>query len=127
MAEIDVTDLLSDPDFCDSFTVTRRNSEVDDQGYLQMVSTELPNIIGSVQPASGRTLQLRPDLANVNGVIEIWSVFDFQTDTDRAKSDLIQWRGDTYICEGPVQNFQNFGAGYTRIVASLYKTIGDPG
>jgi hypothetical protein len=125
MANLDVTDLLADPDTCDPFQVIRRPSKIGTDGRLTWTPQGPIDAYGSLQPASGRTLQLRPDLANVDGVIEIWTTAALMTDSADYKADLIQWNCQTYVCMGPMESWQNFGYGFGRYIAVLYDQTGD--
>jgi hypothetical protein len=124
MANLDVSDLLADPDTCDPFQVIRRPSSIGNNGRISTTDI-LIDAYGSIQPASGRTLMLRPDLANVDGVIEIYTTAALMTDSADYKADLINWNCQQYICMGPMQSWQHYGYGYGHYVAVLYTQTGD--
>lgn len=125
MANLDVTDLLADPDTCDPFQVIRRPSTIGNNGRVTWTEQGPIDAYGSIQPASGRTLQLRPDLANVDGVIEIFTTAALMTDSADYKADIINWNCQQYIIMGPINSWQNYGYGYGHYVATLYTQTGD--
>jgi hypothetical protein len=124
MANLDVTDLLADPDTCDPFQVIRRPSVIGADGRTTITPTAPIECYGSVQPASGRTLQLMPDLANVDGVIEIYTTAALQTDTANFKADIVMWNCEAYVVNGMISSWQNFGYGFGRYIATLFDQTG---
>lgn len=71
MAQIDVTELLSDPDFVDPIVLVDRKAQITSLG--QSVITESPcNSYGSVQPASGRAIQRLPEALRVANMSSFW-------------------------------------------------------
>jgi hypothetical protein len=125
VAQIDLSELFTDGDLCDSFQVMRRQSSVDLNGIQEIFTTQTFTAWGSVQPLSSRTLQIMPDLVNAEGAIEIWTSSDIRTSTKGFLPDLIPWQGALYEVIGPIQGWQNFGGGFTHLVATLFQQTGD--
>lgn len=125
MANLDVTDLLADPDTCDPFQVIRRATSIGTNGRLVVTNSAPLDAYGSIQPASGKTLMIKPDLANVDGVIEIFTTADLQTDRAGFKADIVLWNCEEYVVNGPLQSWQNFGYGYGHYIAVLAEQTGD--
>jgi hypothetical protein len=119
LANLDVSELLDDPDFCDHFRFIRRIETVDDKGRAVATERRLYGY-GSVQPLSGRTLQLMPALANVSGSIEIWTKTPLQTQTKTLMPDVVEWRGNHYLISAIPGDFSNFGRGFQRYVGTLH-------
>src|SRR3954466_5186053 len=97
MAFLDVSELMSDPDLCSTFVVTRAQQTIDDKGRGGLGGSTTRTIIGVVLPASGRTMNIMPDLTNVNGVIEIWTKYRLEGPSDTTQADIITWQGRRYI------------------------------
>ncbi len=118
MANLDITELLSDPDLCDCFQYVRRLEQVDTKGRAQN-NRVIKKAYGSVQPASGQTLKLFPNLTNVSGSIEIWTKAPLQIATTTLQADLILWKNSTYIVAERLDDWQHFGAGFCHAVCVL--------
>jgi hypothetical protein len=124
VAFLDLSDLFIDLDLCDAIYLVRRTSSVDNNGINQIIALPQVTIYGSVQPASGRTLALHPDLSEADGVIEIWTASPAQSATKLLYSDIIEWGGTQYeILQS--DDFHNFGGGFYHVVATLYKQTAD--
>lgn len=118
MANLDIRELLSDPDLCDKFTYLKRVELVDPKGEGQLFPRGRQGY-GSVQPASGNTLKQLPNLTNVSGVIEIWTRAPLQLATETTQADVIYWKGDRYLVAEKLDDWQHFGAGMCHAVCTL--------
>lgn len=113
MANIDVSDLLDDPDLSDTFQVVRTTITVGNDG----VSTKVEQIltaVGSVQPASGDTLALLPEASRVEGALEVWSRFAFQLADDTHEADRVLWRGRRALVIKR-DDYGHYGSGYSHV------------
>ncbi len=130
MPLLDVSDVLDDPDFNESFTIFRATSVVDKTG-LNVVTPAGPAIvIGVIQPAGAKDLDRLPDQSRQGGSIQIWTRFPIALDalpvfaadgvtviTPGTEADQIVWNGSTYTvmtCDPWL-----YGSGYWRSLASL--------
>jgi hypothetical protein len=118
MANIDVSELMLDPDFCDEFSYLRRIEDVSLKGRSEGHVTQLTGY-GSIQPLSGQVLRMMPQLANTEGTIEIWSTTPLQTLTDTLKADIVIWKGSRYTVTAIPGNWSHFGNGFCRYVGTL--------
>jgi galactose-6-phosphate isomerase len=122
VARIDVTELLTDPDFADTFTLVRTAQSVDDHG--RSVFTETPYLlVGVVQSASGRSLEYLPDMSRASGAIEVYCKFYMQVASDGYAADRVQWNGKTYIVTH-IDDWTNYGSGFTRALCILQPLTG---
>lgn len=116
MANIDVSEVLEDPDFQDSFGVLRSVENVDSHG--RGVLTQARSIaIGVVQPASGRQMELTPEATRTSEMLEIWTQFGLQEATDQTQADIVVWHSKQYVVVR-VDDFDNWGQGYVHVVLS---------
>lgn len=114
MAQIDVSDVVLDPDFQDSFTVIRSIETVDGHGRGQLTPT--PTLAwGVVQAASGRTMELTPDAVRTNEMLEIWTEYGLQEATDQTQADVVLWKGKQFMVTH-VDDWTNWGQGYRHAV-----------
>jgi len=96
MANIDVSFLMDDPDFINTFEVTRYTETIDNNGRVVANTPGKQLIHGSVQAASGRTLRIMPEMSTVNGSIEIYTRFRLTTASDTTMADVVTWQGRKY-------------------------------
>lgn len=115
MALIDVTELLSDADFTNSFSVIRRVDSVNNYGENQLSETTLSGVVGSVQPASPDDMQRLPDSVRRRDAITVYSVTRISPD---AYPDVVVWNGKKYQAQTS-EDFGNYGAGYTKAICTL--------
>lgn len=110
MALIDTSDLLLDPDFLNALTLIHRKPRVDEFG--QNILTETPfATVGSVQPASGKTLMRLPEALRVADVSSFWIQGTIQADGTSQYPDIIVFRGNRYQVQ-TVQDWMNYGNGF---------------
>jgi hypothetical protein len=98
---IDMSDIASDPDFCQTYTVVRQ-SGVFALGRFTVTDTQSLPFYGSIQPATDEDLEKVPEGDRIKGAMKFISVQQmFNTNTTgigtaSALSDKITWRGQTY-------------------------------
>ena len=110
MAYIDVTELLSDPDFCDQMIQIKRGSKVNDSG-VNVITQQTYCTIGSIQPASGKTLARVPDSLRIEGVSSFWIKGEITTDAQGRYTDILVFRNKRYQVR-QVFDWTNFGQGW---------------
>jgi hypothetical protein len=122
MALIDVDEILGDPDFEDSFTVTRNVETIGADGRAKFAA-ELFTTTGVVQPAGQRSLMMLPDGSRVQGAIDIWTQEQLRVNDGVNAADSIQWHHRTYVVSN-VDDFTNYGQGYVRVTCTLQNLTG---
>jgi hypothetical protein len=110
MADIDVSDLLADPDFVDKLILIHRKPFVNDFGENELEETGTPSV-GCVQPASGRTLQRLPEALRVINVSSFWLKGRITADGKHKYPDIILFKGVRYAVQ-VVFDWSNWGVGY---------------
>jgi hypothetical protein len=94
---IDVSDILSDPDLAQPFTIKRSRGEFAAGGYTQTTTTV--QSFGVIIVAQGRELEQVPEGDRVKGAIVVYSakpLYLTHGDNQPGLSDTIIWRGDSY-------------------------------
>lgn len=110
MSQIDVTELLSDPDFVDDVTLINRATVVNTKG--ENVLTEDPvKTVGSVQPASGKTINRLPEAMRVANVMSFWIQGKIVTSRPGEYSAIIVFRGQRFTVQ-TVLDWTQAGAGW---------------
>lgn len=112
MALVDVTELLSDPDFVDPVRIFHRTATVNTKGENEL--TELyVDTIGSVQPTSGRDLQRLPEALRIQDVKTFWIKGEIKSDGNSAYPDILVWQCNRYAVQ-MVLEWTNFGQGWCQ-------------
>lgn len=120
MALIDVNELLADPDFSDTLTVTRREQTIGDYGVAAFTETPVLGVLGSVQAVGKDLLTRVVDAGNPDDWIRIYTTFLFVTH-DQATGrygDVITWHGRQYQVVN-TDDWTNWGGGYNKAMARL--------
>lgn len=112
MALIDVTDLLTDPDFVDPVCIINRTPTINSFGENVLVEAS-NQTVGSVQPASGKTISRLPEALRVANVSEFWVKGQIIADGTYTYPDILVFQGRRYQVQ-TVQDWGNWGAGYAE-------------
>lgn len=110
MAQVDVTVLLTDPDFVDPIQVLTRTPTINSYGENTIVETTL-NTYGSVQPASGRAVQRLPEALRVANVSSFWFKGTIVASDPTLYPSILTFRGVRYQVQ-MVFDWTNFGQGW---------------
>lgn len=86
---IDVSELMTDPDFAREITVQRPTLTVANEGQASY-TYETTKMLGIVQPASMREVEMLPEGDRLKDVISVWSACLLKaTNADDAEADII--------------------------------------
>ena len=96
MAFVDVTEVLSDPDFVDPISIIHRTATLNSLGENIVETVTTVNTIGSVQPASGATLLRLPDALRVPNVNSFWVKGEIISDSTSTYPDILVYKGYEY-------------------------------
>lgn len=111
MAQIDVSDLLLDPDLADSVTLIRRSAATNGFGEGELTETATPETM-VVQGAEGEVLERMPQGARLKDIITVFFRGELHAEADDGYADVIVWNGRRYQVKN-VTDYSNFGAGFT--------------
>lgn len=116
MSDLDVSDILSDPDIADPFVVKRRSEVVGQNGR---VSVDVANLqgVGVICAASPNDLKRLPDAQHTERHISIITAFRLRATAPDYQPDLIGWQGDFYIV-ADVQPYTQYGAGFVQAICA---------
>lgn len=116
MAQIDVTDLVLDPDFVDPVMVIRRGSMI--SAYGENIITENPlHTVASVQPASGKQLERIPESLRIHDVRCFYIKMEIIQDSTCEYPDILVFRGVRYQVQSTM-NWEPFGRGWNEAIAT---------
>lgn len=118
MALIDVSELLTDPDFTNTVTLIRRASTVNTYGENVMTETQ-STITAVVQGANTESLERVPEGVRLSDLIDVYYKGPLTAESPSGYADIIVWGGKRYQVFEVVEDFMNFGAGFTKAVCKL--------
>lgn len=110
MAQINVTELLSDPDFVDVIQLVTRVPQVNSLGENVLTSSTV-NSVGSVQPASGRAVNRLPEAMRVANVSSFWFKGTIVASAPGKYSSVLVFKGTRYQVQ-TVMDWTNWGEGW---------------
>lgn len=110
MGNVDVSDVLLDPDFVDPLIIIHRKSHVDGGGVNRLEEQGFPSF-GTVQPISGKALQRLPDELRVANVQSFWVKGKIISDGKCQYPDIISYKGNRYAVQ-IIFDWTNWGAGW---------------
>lgn len=110
MSLIDVTELLSDPDFVDAVQVIDRGTRVNSAGENDL-DEEPYDTVGAVQPASGKVVNRLPDALRVANVMSFWIQGEITAAKPGEYSCLLVFKGRRYQVQ-TVFDWTAAGAGW---------------
>lgn len=112
MAQINVSELLSDPDFVDPVQLVTRTSAKNFLGENEITERAV-NTVGSVQPASYKTVQKLPEALRVADVMSFWLKGTIIATAPGKYSSILVFKCKRYQVQ-TVADWSNFGEGYTE-------------
>lgn len=101
MALINVGELIDDPDFAQSFTITRRSGTWENGRFIPVETTIEAS--GIISPQDTSELDLAPDGSMIRGRIKVWThtqLYITIQDTPTGESyisDEVNWQGNQYL------------------------------
>lgn len=124
-AFLDVSDVLLDPTFTNTFTVNRRVEVIDSNGRPSVTTTVYPNVIGVICAASNNDLMRLPEDDQMGRNMSVVTKFHVQGPSPGVKADTIVWHGDTYIVKY-VDVYTQYGAGFVEIIMGSMDSVDTP-
>lgn len=112
MAQLDITELLSDPDFVDAISLITRTPTIDSKGENSLSESSL-NSIGSVQPADVRTVMKLPEEFRVANLCSFWYKGKIIASEAGKYSSILVFKGQRYQVQ-TVADWTNWGAGWSE-------------
>jgi hypothetical protein len=112
MANLSITELLTDPDFVDPIQVVTRRSFVNSLGENQIVETVL-DTVGSVQPADEKEVVKLPQGLQVADISSFFFKGTIVASAPGKYSSVLVFKGVRYQVLA-VADFSNWGEGYTE-------------
>lgn len=118
MPNLDVSDVLLDPDFMTTDLICNRIQVVPQQNGTANTSLQSTPFAGVVTTNNGLNMDRREDGTLIKGAINIHTQFNLTSGDSSTRADEIQWRGKTYIVSQVLSN-AHFGQGFVKAVCEL--------
>lgn len=112
MAQLDVSDVLLDPDFIDKISLVHRSTTVNSRGE-NILSETCFNTVGSVQPVTGKEFMRVPDDLRTSDVRSFYIKAEIISDGSCQYPDLILFQGQRFQILN-VMPWLNWGQGWNQ-------------
>lgn len=116
MALLDVSEVLTDPDFCDTFPVKRRSEVMGNNGRMSVDTKDMEGV-GVVCVASPSDLRRLPEDQRTGRAISVVTQFRLRASAPDYQPDLVGWQGDFYVVSD-IQPYTHFGAGFVQAICT---------
>jgi hypothetical protein len=126
--DLDVSDIILDPDFAETLTIKRRQANVGSNGRAtQIVTTITPAPVGTVQTLDAGDLERGSDQQVLPKRIQVITSFRLRGASQDAQGnefqpDLIIWQGDSYQVDS-VEPWTAYGAGWVAAKCSSIDSL----
>lgn len=119
MADLDVSEMLLDPDFVDPIQIIRRTSIVDSHGK-NVISELVTNSIASVQPAKFKDIQRLPEAMRLSDIRSFYLRAEIVKDGASDYPDILMFKGKRFQIQTAAP-WGNFGSGWFEGIAVAEK------
>ena len=127
MTLLDVTEILSDPDFSTTFTVIQTYETISASGRSVQSIVTTPDVVGVVIPEGGNLVRL-PDGSRLAGSIDVYTTWPLKEGTggadaspaseETSEADIVVWRARKYVVRA-TQDYSEFGQGWVLASADF--------
>jgi len=117
MALIDVTELLDDPDFSDTFFLRRQHQNIDSSGLAHNAETSVA-CDGVCFPGGGNKLIRTRDGDRVESDMTIVTRTILHDGRGGVPADCVEWMGQRYVVT-LVEDYANWGGGFVQARCNL--------
>lgn len=122
MPDLDVSDILLDPDFVEQITVNRI-AQTTTTGGIVTPTTTVFTPYAVVTQGSMRDLRREPDYELADAVITVHTrAFRLIGPQPGLEPDVVVWGGDSYVVKKSY-NWSHYGAGFTAAECELQATV----
>lgn len=127
---LDVSELLFDPDFAEVLTIQRRTDDVRPNGRTLVRNTTIfPAPFGVVLPKDtaigGNEIERAPDGQYRGAALTVHTAFRLRCLSPNNQPDVLIWDGDPYVCT-LVNNYSHFGAGFVEAEFTSMSAVDQP-
>jgi hypothetical protein len=120
MPLIDVSFLLSDPDFASLIAIVRITETVGNDGMAVRAESLVQGVLAVVQPAAGTQLMIRADGTIVADMIHVFCQTRIKAENDTQPADIVVYGGHRYVVRS-ADDWSEYGHGYYRATCELIR------
>lgn len=113
MADIDVSDLLLDPDFVNDLQLIHRTATISSAGKNVITEQAAILTVGSVQPASQKDIMRMPEAMRLKDVRGFWIKAEILADGSSQYPDIIVFAGKRFQVMA-IEPWNNYGEGWNK-------------
>jgi hypothetical protein len=114
MAGLDVSELMTDPDFASTVDIITTVQSIGAHGRVVNTPTVYEREIAIVQAGSGQRLALLADGSRISDSITVYSQRQLKAaDAGHRIADVVVWKGQRFMVKN-VASWEGWGAGYSR-------------
>ena len=121
MPFLDVSSVLSDPDFVDHFVVERRSEVVNEYGRSEQTLSTW-KAAGVVTVGSPNDLDRPEEYEKFTRSITVVTKDRLRDSVNGYQPDVIQWRGSRFVVKA-IDLYPHFGAGFYQIEAESMELV----
>jgi hypothetical protein len=118
MALLDVSELMTDPDFVMNFSIVRRTPTVNQYGENELTVVSTDTAVGSIQAATGEVAKRLPDGVQLDKFKTVFTKSVIRADASGSYPDQIIYKGQTYNVF-KVYPWEDFGDGWYMVDIEL--------
>lgn len=116
MAHLDVSEVLTDPDFLNRLRGQRMAETVDENGVTQLTPQPL-RFWGAVF-SDGKRIERQADAETAHGEITVFTRFKLRSAKAGYTADVIFWDGAQYTVDD-LRDMSNWGSGFVKATCTL--------
>jgi hypothetical protein len=122
MADVDVTDVLFDPDIAGTtFSVIRRQEVISQQGRKTTNDVRTDNVIGAIFPTGDNSLTRKEDFEASADTITVVTTFRLRGPSkdggNKFDADVVVWNSTNYVVS-TLKPFTQYGPGFVEAECS---------
>lgn len=125
MPELDVSDVLTDPDFLDQLVCIRTTQGIGPNGVVFAASQQLLQFYGVVTSDRGLLLEREAAGSRIDGSIVVVTKFRLQDGSTIASlaADIVQWNNQQWTVVH-IDPYTRYGAGFVQALCDLIPVTG---
>jgi hypothetical protein len=118
MPNLDVSELLTDPDLCDNFELIRRAEVVNAKGRVSTADTTVPDLLGVFTFEGPQKVMRDPMLTNAPRRIFLATQFAIRSASTGFQPDVVLWNGGRFTVE-EVFPYSRYGNGTFEAILQI--------
>lgn len=123
MPDLDVSEILTDPEFLDSTLVCVRSVQTVGTDGIAVLAQTKTAFAGVVTQDGGEVLRRIAAGERITGSIAVVTRFSLLAGSPTNTADVVQWGGNSYTVS-QVSDYSRYGAGFVEAICDLVALTG---